>query len=361
MKRIKKIICLFLAAALVIGCVPAKRASAQSLPTDLPAKLTAATSTTATVTWNVEAAVQKSQAYDATLVGFRLMHWNTTTNKDVVVGMVSASTSSYTFRNMNPKWTYLLTIEAVARNAQGAEYIPLSVNLQYWPSRYASSQGGGSSNGVTPGNSGTDRVTAMRGAVSKTKLTNVGYYNYGFGRSKGLSVKWKGYTDVTGYQANLYNRKGKLVQSKTISNPYMNYCTFNKANTKNIYFVKIRCYYTYNGATTWSQWSANFNAVPQARLTSSKKSIKRHSIKLKWKKVSGATKYTIYARKGGKKKWTKVKTLKPKYSKYTFKKFKKKRITVNAAGYDVKVRTTGKVNGKKVNSTSYYYTNFYLI
>ncbi|MCH5251839.1 MAG: hypothetical protein J1F22_02595 [Lachnospiraceae bacterium] len=89
-------------------------------------------------------------------------------------------------------------------------------------------------------------------------------------------------------------------------------------------------YYTYGGVTTWSKWSANFNAVPQAKIKA-------------------------------KKKWTKVKTLKAKSGSYTFTKLKKKRITVNAVGYDLQVRTTGKVNGKKMNSTSYYYTNYYLI
>lgn len=358
MKRIQKMICLVLAAALVIGFLPAKKASAAL---DLPASLTAATSTTATVTWNINSAVEEAKIYDSTLVAFELIHWNTTDFQDVKAATVSAGTSTYTYRNMNPSRSYLLTINAIAQRPDGSTYTVMTSNINYDPSKYGGTTGGGGSSQITPGGGGNSGITALRTQVASTAITGVRYMNSGFGKSKGLSVTWKGYTDITGYQANLYNRKGKLVEQKTISNPYINYCTFNKANSKNVYFVKVRFYYTYGGVTTWSKYSADFRAVPQAKITSNKKCIKRHSIKLKWKKVSGATKYTVYARKGGKKKWTKVKTLKSKSSSYTFKKFKKKRITVNAVGWDLKVRTTGKVKGKKVNSTSYYYTNFYLI
>lgn len=358
MRKVQKMICLVLTAALVIGFLPAKKASAAS---DLPASLTAATSTTATVTWNINAVLEELKTWGDPLVGFELWHWNLTDLQDVKVATVSAQTSTYTYRNMNPSREYLLTIKAIARSDDGAYYTIMSNNINYVPSRYNTTSGGGGNSQITPGGGGNSGITALRTTVASTAITGIRYMNQGFGKSKGLSVTWKGYTDITGYRANLYNRKGKLVESKTISNPYINYCTFNKANSKNVYFVKVRFYYTYGGVTTWSKDSADFRAVPQAKITSNKKCIKRHSIKLKWKKVSGATGYTVYARKGGKKKWTKVKTLKSKSSSYTFKKFKKKRITVNAAGWDLKVRTTGKVKGKKVNSTSYYYTNFYLI
>lgn len=357
MKKIQKMVCLVLTAALVIGFFPAKKASAK----DLPVSLTAATRTTATVTWNVSSVLEEVKFWDATLIGFELWHWNVTDMKDVKAATVSAGTSSYTYRNMNPSRDYLLTIKAIARAGDGSIFSVMSKDINYYPSKYGNTTGGGGNSQVTPGDNGGSGNSTLRGAVASATISGVRYYNQGFGKNKGLSVSWNGYTNVTGYQANLYNRKGQLVESKTNSNPYINYCTFNKANSKNVYFVKVRCYYNYGGVTTWSKPSADFRAVPQARITSNKKCIKRHSIKLKWKKVSGATKYTVYARKGGKKKWTKVKTLKSKSSSYTFKKFKKKRITVNAAGWDLKVRTTGKVRGKKVNSTSYYYTNFYLI
>lgn len=358
MRKVQKMICLVLTAALVIGFLPAKKASAK----DLPASLTAATSTTATVTWNINSAVQEAKAYDSTLIGFELWHWNVTDMQDVIkVATVSAGTNTYTYRNMNPNREYLLEIKAIAQENDGRKWSAMTAIINYSPSRYNTTSGGGGNSQITPGGGGNSGISALRTRVASTAISGVRYMNSGFGKSKGLSVTWKGYTDITGYQANLYNRKGKLVESKTISNPYMNYCTFNKANSKNVYFVKVRFYYTYGGVSTWSKWSADFRAVPQAKITSNKKCIKRHSIKLKWKKVSGATGYTVYARKGGKKKWTKVKTLKSKSSSYTFKKFKKKRITVNAVGWDLKVRTTGKVKGKKVNSTSYYYTNFYLI
>ncbi len=362
MKKMRKFVSLLILLALVVSIVPAGKAKAAELETFT---LVSATSTSATVTWNISEAQAWAAEHERTLIGFRLKWWNVYggTTEDTVAATVDISTSSYTYVNMSPTGYYKLYLFAVTRdNIDGNIYENGYWNsITYDASQYGgSASGSGATGGVTAGGGGTS-YSNVAAIVSNAAITNVKYYQYGFGRKKGLSVQWKGYSDVTGYQANLYNRKGKLVESKTIYNPYTNYCTFSKANTSNCYFVKVRCFYTANGATTWSRWSANFNAVPQARITSGKKAIGRRSIKLKWKKVSGASKYVVYARKGGKRKWTKVKTLSSKKSKYTFTKLKGKRIRMNAAGYDLQVRTIGKVNGKTVKSNSIYYTHYYRI
>lgn len=362
MKKMRKFVSLLILLALVVSIVPAGKARAAELET---ITLVSATSTSATISWNISEAQAWAAEHERTLIGFRLKWWNAYggTTADTVAATVDNTTSSYTYINMNPTGYYKLFLFAVTRdNLDGSVYENGYWNsITYDASKYGgSASGSGATGGVTAGGSGTS-YSGAAAIVSNASITNVKYYQYGFGKKTGLSVQWKGYSDVTGYQANLYNRKGKLVESKTIYNPYINYCTFYKANTSNCYFVKVRCFYTSNGVTTWSRWSANFNAVPQARITSGKKAIGRRSIKLKWKKVSGASKYVVYARKGGKRKWTKVKTLSSKKSKYTFTKLKGKKIRMNAVGYDLQVRTIGKVNGKTVKSSSNYYTHYYRI
>lgn len=363
MKKIRRFVSAFVLLALVMGMIPANRALAlASLDT---VTLSSATNTSATISWSVAEARQWAAEHGHTLLGFRVKWWNAMDSNpnETLAATVDASTGTYTFVNMSPSGYYKLYVYAVSRDTAGSELEnAYDSTPTYDPSEYGGVQsGGGAVSGVTPGGGSTDYNNTVNAIVSNATITGVSYYRYGFGKKKGLSVKWKGYTDISGYQAELYNRKGKLVESKTINNPFTCYCTFNKANTQNCYYVRVRCFYTANGATVSSRWSDNFIAVPQARITSGKKAIGSRSIKLRWKKVSGAVNYVIYARKGGKKKWTKIRTLSSKKSKYTFKKMKGKRIRVNAAGYDLQVRTIGKVNGKKVKSTSVYYTNYYRI
>lgn len=361
MKRMRKFVSLFLMIAVAVSIVPGKVAKATELESN---RLVSATSTTATVSWSVSEAQQWAAERSRTLVGFKLSWWNVMSGvtEDTVAATLDATTSTYTYTNMSPTGYYLLYVSVISRDTAGNLGENLYWNsLTYDPSLYGGGSGSGSSSGMTTGGSGSGTTSTVNAIVANATITGVGYYQYGFGKKTGLSIKWKGYTDVTGYQADLYSRKGKLVESRIIPNQYINYCTFSKANTQNCYYVKVRCYYTSNGVTTWSKWSSSFNAVPQARITSGKKAIGSHSIRLTWKKVSGATKYVIYARKGGKKKWTKVKTLKSNKKKYTFTKLKGKRIKVDASGYDLQVRTTAKVNGKTVKSSSVYYTNYYRI
>lgn len=363
MKKIRKFVSSFVLLALVLGIVPANPAKAL---TELETvTLVSATSTTATISWSLSEAQQWAAQHERTLIGFRVKWWNAMDGNpnETLAATVDAGTGVYTFVNMSSSGYYKLYVYAISRDASGSV-----LENAYWstptydPSEYGGSlSGGGSVNGVTPGSGGTNYSDVVNTAVANMTITNVSYYQYGFGRKKGLSVKWKGYADVSGYQANLYNKKGKLIETKMIYNQFVNYCTFNKATTQNCYYVQVRCFYTANGVTVYSKWSQNFNAVPQARITSGKKAIGSRSIRLKWKKVSGAANYVIYARKGGKKKWSKVKTVSSKKSNYTFTKLKGKRIRVNAAGYDLQVRTVSKINGKKVKSAGVYYTHYYRI
>ncbi|MCH5251838.1 MAG: RNA polymerase sigma factor [Lachnospiraceae bacterium] len=67
---------------------------------ELPASLTTATNTTATVTWNIAKAQEAVNYYGRTLVGFRLSYWSLEQNKDVVVTTVAPTVNTYTFRKM---------------------------------------------------------------------------------------------------------------------------------------------------------------------------------------------------------------------------------------------------------------------
>jgi len=107
----------------------------------------------------------------------------------------------------------------------------------------------------------------------------------------------------------------------------------------------------------YSNWSAKKYFVTQPKVTSTKKHIKKNSVTIKWKKVTGAKNYTIYAKKSGSKKWTKIKTTSK--TSYKLTKIKGKRINTYKSKYSFRIVTNAKVNGKTIKSgNKEYYTAY---
>lgn len=108
---------------------------------------------------------------------------------------------------------------------------------------------------------------------------------------------------------------------------------------------------------------ASTTTVKQPKLNASKSKIKKNSITIKWSKVKNAKSYTVYIRKKGGKKWTKVKKVSAKKTSYKITKYKGKKINVYKQDYEVTVMATAKIGGKTYNSpkTSYLrtYTYYY--
>jgi len=163
-----------------------------------------------------------------------------------------------------------------------------------------------------------------------------------------------------GYEYGIFNKKtGKLVKSQTTSSTSS---VFYGVSRKNIYIMKARAYkYDTSGNKIYSAWGKGKYFVPQPKIKNKASKLKKNSIILKWNKVTGAKKYTIYMRKRYAKKWYKVKTVSGKKASYTIKKFRGKKVNAYRQNYEVKVKATAKIGGKTYNSTSddYIYTYTY--
>ena len=128
---------------------------------------------------------------------------------------------------------------------------------------------------------------------------------------------------------------------------------FSKTNTSNVYYVVVKPYFTLtNGKKLYGKASSKFYAVPQPKITSVDSDVKQYSFHLKWKKVKGATRYTIYASKQQDSGYKKVATVKT--NSYVFKKFNGSTINTLNNPYYLKVVTNAKIKKKKVKSENYY-------
>lgn len=160
-----------------------------------------------------------------------------------------------------------------------------------------------------------------------------------------------------GYEYGIYQAKSNtLVKS---GSSLSNSTSFYGLSRKAVYYVRARAYiYASNGDKLYSQWSGKKYFVPQPKISKKGSKAKKNRIILKWTKVSGANKYTIYIRKRGGKKWSKVKTVSGKKSAYTITKYKGKKINVRNHSYEVTVRASSKLGGKtyKSGNSDHIYT-----
>lgn len=208
------------------------------------------------------------------------------------------------------------------------------------------SQPGGSS-GIAPGLASSSGSNTSVGTPSVSSVKMVGA-NVGVSLNRVI---------CDGYEYGIYNSKsGALVKS---GSSLSNSTSFYGLSRKNVYYVRARAYvYASNGNKVYSKWSSKKYFVPQPKISKKGSKLKQNRIILKWTKVSGASKYTIYIRKRGGKKWSKVKTVSGKKSSYTITKYKGKRINARNSNYEVTVRASSKIGGKTYNSgkNEYVYT-----
>lgn len=185
-----------------------------------------------------------------------------------------------------------------------------------------------------------------------------------FGSGSKLNVVWND-SVCYGFEAVCYNRKGKPVQ--TVDESYYRSASFSKTNSQNIYSVKVRAYTWINGGTEkiYGDYSKTLYAVPQPKITSKKSDLKRNSVNLKWKKVTGATKYDIYVSRSEKSGYKKVATVKSNKKSYKITKFKGKTLNIHNKTHYIKIVTHAKFGKKTVKSSSkpqlsvYTYTTYY--
>lgn len=118
-----------------------------------------------------------------------------------------------------------------------------------------------------------------------------------------------------------------------------------KCNVYSVYTVKVRAHYDYSDGTSKnSKWKSGYGITsPRYNVDGSRKTIKNKSVVVKWKKVTGATSYDVYAGRSLKKLKKIGTTKKGSYKVKSFS-FVNKTLVIC-------VVSKGKIYGKNVNST----------
>lgn len=174
----------------------------------------------------------------------------------------------------------------------------------------------------------------------KTPSIRISNTNY-----KTLTLKWNKSIGAQGYVIYRSKKKaGPYTKIKTIKSGSTLQYASRKLSTGTTYYYKMRAYRASGGTTKYSAYSAaRSKKVRPAKPSVGIKAGKR-KITVKWKKVSGASRYVVYRAKKKNGKYKRVRTLKSSMRSYTNTGLKKGRK------YYYKVRAYRKTKGKKVYS-----------
>ncbi len=189
------------------------------------------------------------------------------------------------------------------------------------------------------------RGTTLSAGVTGIDVSSGSY------RSKTVSMRWAGKDHVDGYEIQLYNAKGKKKVGKKIqANAYSSYAQLKGVKPNAFYQVKIRSYVMTSTGKKYSAWTTAYtNTQPKVNLKKSGR-----SVSLSWKKVEGATNYTIYGRKGRSSDRDTFKKIgQTKKTKFNVKKIKKQKIQKKGT-YSFFVVANKKVKGKTYQSAVGY-------
>ena len=152
-------------------------------------------------------------------------------------------------------------------------------------------------------------------------------------------ISWKKVTGASGYEVYEYNTKKKTYKKvKTVKGTSLEIKGL-KTGTK--YTYAVRAYKNADGKKAYSTYSKKIavTPVPAAPASVKAKNVSKKSVKLTWKKVSGANGYRVYV-KGKNGKYKTLKTVKG--TSYTIRGLKK------GSGYSYKVKAYRNVGKKKV-------------
>lgn len=188
--------------------------------------------------------------------------------------------------------------------------------------------------------SGADVITPSKSSLS---IANTNYNT--------LTVKWKKSIGATGYV--LYratSKKGSYKKVKTITRGATLSYKNKKLKTGKTYYYKVRPFRKTASGTRYGSYSSIKSAKVKPNTPSVSSKAGKRKITVKWKKVSGASRYVVYRATKKKGKYKKVATLKSNRRSYTNKNLKKKKR------YYYKVRVYKTVKGKKIYSNYSGYT-----
>lgn len=347
--KMRKTLVMFL---IMVLCVFCTKENANAYIMDDGITVTNLTSTSATVDWSgVGTFVLNDLAVEGTTI----------TGYDVYLGETLVSTGTATSVRLSNIASGTMHFIYVYVNYQH----PDGSTDQYYTFDYFETgdngniNSGGEDNGTnpttpsptpdvtpTPGTSPTGPVVLTTPTVGTIEvIDNVLYLTGANLDSYAQKLEWK-----------IYDKKtGKCVASDDSYS--VGTLIYNFTGKKVFYAICRVVGYDSEYNEVYSDWSPKKYFVTQPKITTTKKHVKKNSVTIKWKKVTGAKNYTIYAKKGNAKKWTKVKTT----SKTSFKltKLKGKRINTYNSEYYFKVVTNAKVGGKTIKSGNKEYYEVY--
>lgn len=156
------------------------------------------------------------------------------------------------------------------------------------------------------------------------------------------------FADGYQYQAYTYNGKKPVYTAKSA----YSWHTVGSIKANRFYKIRVRAYTTVNGSVKYGAWSDYKYCAQEVKVTP--KYVGSKKLKLSWKKVKGATKYTVYMSTSKNSGYKKVGTTKK--TSYTVKKFKKKKISRKKTYYVYVVasRKVGKTTYKSNAEHCYY-------
>lgn len=323
--------------ALTMGAVPGNTAtaSAQELTTQaaseedeesIDVRQTKATNRSVTLAWNVlDGMVKQAISYTATV--------GSTTIASAEYLDIKATATSYTITGLkkNAEITFAIYQYDDAEKS-GVGY----ADRDYLSSVKTLSSTMGSLSYYMPFDKG--HFTDYKLSVACTRVQNA---------------------NADGYQAVLYTKAGKKVQTVKLSY-YTSYVKFSKAKLTQCYKVRVRPYVELDGTSkkAYGAWTPYFKAVPCAKTKQfTNATAGKKKMKVKWSKVTGASKYIVYVARS--KSYTsdtsglsfkKAATVSGKKTSCTVKKVGKKKVNTEKYYYYVKVVTVSKFGSKTVKS-----------
>ncbi len=175
-----------------------------------------------------------------------------------------------------------------------------------------------------------------------------------------LAAEFTYVSNCSGYEVEVCKKSnGQVVKSGEASSTIV---IVNDLPRNAVYYVRARSYAVTTAGVTFSDWGSKGYAVAQPEFNKGGSKLKKNSIKLKWGKVAGANQYIIDMRKRGTNKWYRVKTVKAKKNSCKITKFRGKRFNSHKTNFELRIRATAKIEGKKYTSsganTIYTYTYY---
>lgn len=258
---------------------------------------TAATGNTVTMKWNPVSGA----------TGYNIYRYA----NSIYTQIGTSNTTSYTITGLAPSTYASFYVVATKKTATG--FMAMS---SYYRGTYTR---------TTPAQSAKIGITTYYSNI------NVAYFS------------WTGVNYCNGYQIQILNSKGKTLLDQEVSSNSIRVSPFWKGE-----FTKahVRPYIVIGNTKFYGPWSDySYNADSK----SVKLSTKKKKIKVKWKKISGASGYTVYISTKSESGYKKVKTLGAKKTSLTIKKCGKKKLKKNKTYY-IRVKFATKEGSKKITS-----------